>query len=218
MAEEATAEAVEAEATEATEEQEQEQVETKQDTGEEMVSKSDVERIVKDRLARERRKWAKEQKQKMAEAEPKSQEPATDAVEDRLSEMMARIEERAAALEAKEIEADYRTAVGGVSVDESRAKYLRWAFEHDREAFDAEVKALRAPDLPPEKKGPGFNSPGAPNGVAPGTISDDPRTWSADVIAQKRKDGTFLNDMNKWRDSLPGGGGGLFPAKTPGKK
>lgn len=216
MAEDNTAEAVEAEAPEATEEQAEEKVETKPEPTEDMVPKSDVERIVKDRLARERRKWSREQKQ-MAEAESKNnQEPTADAGE--VESLRAEVAQMRAEREADKIEAGFLSEMSGVDVSETDRKMLRVVYEHDREAFFAKVKEVRAAHMPPERKGAGVNTPAAPNGAMPGAVSEIPSEWSADVVAAKRAAGTFLSDIAKYRASLPGGGGGLFPAKVPGKK
>ena len=74
--------------------------------------------------------------------------------------------------------------------------------------------AVNPNDLPPARKGPGFTGLDAPNATSDAERRNNPLLWSAEDIAVYRKDGSFLKKTEAWRRSLPGGAGGLFPAKS----
>lgn len=60
-----------------------------------------------------------------------------------------------------------------------------------------------------------YKSPGAPSGAPPEVIDRDATRWSKDYIERLRSDGTFHSELEKFRASLPGGGGGLFRKRIP---
>lgn len=60
-----------------------------------------------------------------------------------------------------------------------------------------------------------YKSPGAPSGAPRETLERDATRWTRDAIDRMRADGTFKAELEKFRASLPGGGGGLFRKRMP---
>lgn len=191
-----------------------------QQPGEKVFTQSEVEALLAKEAAKAKRRVKRELESKMTEAPKNNQEPTTDAGESPVvQELREKLERLEAETQARNLESDFLRMAAGADLDDVETDMVRTMIEVGKvEQAKAYLDRKRAADQPPQRKGPGPNTPAAPNGAAPGTVSDNPMDWPADVIAQKRANGTFLGSLNDYRSKLPGGGGGLFPAKTPGKK
>jgi hypothetical protein len=60
-----------------------------------------------------------------------------------------------------------------------------------------------------------YQSPGAPSGAPVEVLDRDATKWSKDYIERMRGEGTFLKELEKFRNSLPGGGGSVFRKRIP---
>lgn len=60
-----------------------------------------------------------------------------------------------------------------------------------------------------------YKSPGAPSGAPPEVLEQDATKWSADYVQRLKSDGTLLTKLEEYRNSMPGGGGGLFRKRIP---
>lgn len=140
------------------------------------------------------------------------------AVSNAIGPVTEQLEAMKAETHAAKMANEFMVATEGLSISESDKGMLQTLFQHNREAFDAQVKARKSVDAPPEPRGNGVSAIPAPNPTPSADRLGAPHTWSKDDVARMRADGTLLSNVKKYRDSLPGGGGGLFPAKNPGKK
>jgi hypothetical protein len=82
---------------------------------------------------------------------------------------------------------------------------------------DAVAAALRA--LAGNTAAPTYKSSGiAPSGAPREVLDNDATRWSRDYIERMQADGTFKAELEKFRNSLPGGSNGLFRRKIPGSR
>ena len=130
--------------------------------------------------------------------------------------MMERDARRDAREAARESEQNFAASVAGLEMDADTRETFKTLFENNHDLFSRQVASLRAKDQPPAPTGE-FAGLAAPNPVPNLERATDPLSWTSEDIAVMRKDGTFLKRVQAHANSLPGGGGGLFPAKTPGK-
>ncbi len=56
----------------------------------------------------------------------------------------------------------------------------------------------------------GYQSPGAPAETKQSLRGPNPMNWSKDDVQVLRQEGRFIEQLEKWRSTLPGGGGNLF--------
>lgn len=75
--------------------------------------------------------------------------------------------------------------------------------------------AQTAPETPANGNGAPYKSPGAPAGAPPEVLENDATKWSADHIRRLQADGNLLKELEKYRNSLPGGGNGIFRKRIP---
>lgn len=166
-----------------------------------------------------KRQAKKELEAQMAQSQTQNAPPApsnTDEPPEWAAALIQSNAELRAKVEATENASAFSAATAGVTMSESEQAIAQTLFEHNRPAFDAMVKEKLAVDQPPEAKGPGFNSPGAPAATPRAPDASAPSTWTRDDIASMQANGTFLSNLKKHRQSL-GGGGAFFPAKDPKK-
>ena len=101
------------------------------------------------------------------------------------------------------------------------AEILRESFKSGGQAaFDRLASRLKpapaAAEKSPEAKPSGtYASPGAPSGAPADVLERDASKWSRDHVERLKADGTFLQELEKYRASLPGGGGGVFRKRIP---
>lgn len=164
---------------------------------------------------------AKRQAKREFEMSKVQTEETTTAVEQQsppawASAMLNKISTLESKIATKERESDFAVAIGGVNdIDADEKALLRLSFESDRELFDRKLAKLKSQHMPPGPKGEGFKGIGSPTQVPSADMESDPRAWDADTVARYRKEGTFLKRLEDYKQKLPGGSGGLFPAKNP---
>lgn len=196
----------------------QEQPQAQQQVPDGYLSPDEVKAIVGREVAKAKRSAKR--------AQPKPQETTIEAEQPDMAALLAEavatatapLHEKIDELSAKSAESEYASAVAGLEISDQRKEELKVMFSASRELFDKAVAAERAKDAPPEPKGPGYNGLGAPNPVPNSERLSQPHTWTRDEINTMKANGTFLANVKKYSQALPGSGGGLFPAKTPGKK
>lgn len=153
---------------------------------------------------------------------------AAPAGETDLASQLAQLTQRLDQSEADRAFAETIATVGG---DIEKLKELRPLFDPNKpDAFIEKAKKLGLAAAPPRKGddddeddgNPGnsqapsmFRSPGAPSGPPSGVIENDPTKWTKDYIQRLRADGTFLKEIEKWAETLPGGGNGVFRKRIP---
>lgn len=168
----------------------------------------EVEAIVRDRLDRQKKALSKPEAQPAHKKEPQPTPGSADELVVRLAAMEAKAEVSEAIAEL-----DWKPA-------KDDADMLRDAFKTGgRALFDKIAERIKPtatteakPVSDPANK---YKSPGAPSGAPPEVLEGDATKWSKDYIDRLRSEGKLLSEVEKWRSSLPGGGGGLFRKRIP---
>ena len=100
-----------------------------------------------------------------------------------------------------------------LNISDTDKAVLKTLKEHSPETYQAKLKEYRSVDNPPDPKGPGHITPGAPSAKPAEADMTQPTSWSRDDIDAMHAAGTFKANLKKARAALPGGRGNLFPAK-----
>lgn len=117
------------------------------------------------------------------------------------------------AITKREGEAAFAADISALTLDDDAKSLLATLRDHNPEAYARQLASHRATSLPPDPKGPGVTTPGAPSGESGAPDPMNPTSWSKDDIAAMKKAGTFRENLTKSRNAMPGGRGGLFPRK-----
>ncbi len=110
-------------------------------------------------------------------------------------------------------DASFWRDVGGLPVSDAERDELRTLHQHNQMAYTRRLEQLRAPHQPPPPKRGTFTGTGAAPNPHADPAKKSPRDWTKDDIKTLREKGEFLNRLNAYRDSLPGGNGGLFQGR-----
>lgn len=178
---------------------------------EESIPKSKVEAIVRDRLERDRKSRAKQEPAAPAPKEdPKPTDPGYAELKAKLdfAESMDDLDWKPSK-DDRETLRDMFLAKG--------AEGMKKLADRLKPAASPSAPAAAAPTEPPAPTGPGYKSPGAPAGAPPEVLDRDATKWSPDYIQRLRENGTFLQELEKYRGSLPGGDNGIFRKRIPSK-
>lgn len=177
---------------------------------------------VNDLLAKERATATRKAKQAAKATpvappvEPPSGAAQVPVADDRLDKLIGVVEGLVTSQSDRDQASEFTSAIVGLTMDENEAAIAPTLFKHDKTQFEALVARVKLRDAPPDPKGPGFQSPGAPAPNAVTGIGTDPKDWSADDVEVLRASGQLLPTLKNHRDGLTGGRGKLFPAKIPG--
>ena len=189
---------------------------------EEMISKARVEEIVRERLARDRQVRAKPEP---TAAQPKKDDqkpaPEQDDTRSMLEFLLALGElEWMPSKEDKELLKGVMLAQGREAMDRFAARLKPPAAAAPIVPAAGAAPAAGTPPAPAPGQ-PNYRSPGAPAGAPADTYERDATKWSKDRIVQLQSEvGTsgksrFREELDRYRDSLPGGGNGLFWRHIP---
>lgn len=131
-------------------------------------------------------------------------------------------DELVAKIAAMEVKAAMAEAISELDWKPSKddADLLRDAFKSGGQPALDKLAGRLKPQTTTETKsmddpGKKYKDPGAPGGAPPEVLDRDATKWSLDYINRMRDDGTFKAELEKYRQSLPGGGGGLFRKRIP---
>lgn len=168
-------------------------------------------------LAREagklKRKLKKTNQQAKVEAQPPAEETATMQA---LSKILDRIEHLETSSAQKSKEESFNLLVGRSGIDESVRGLLFNAYDPAHpEATSAMLEKLAPLSV---SQGTGYESPGAPSQSKETIRGVNPMTWSKDDVDVLRQEGRFIDSLEKWRSTLPGGGGNLFANRNNKRK
>jgi hypothetical protein len=83
------------------------------------------------------------------------------------------------------------------------------------EAKLEQLEALRAANAESNPGAPTYRSPDGASGPPAEAYETDARKWNADSITRMIEDGLFIQRLNRYRNSLPGGSDGIFRKKIP---
>lgn len=174
-------------------------------------------------LTKERNIATRKAKAAAKAAQPIKQEPTTSVEHDPAkppewaASLIQSNAEMRAELTATKNATEFTKATAGVNLSEADMAVATTLFEHNREAFDSMIKNKLAEDQPPAPQGAGVNGLPAPNPQPAADRETNPINWTKDDVAKLKASGEFLPKIKAYRARMPGGGGGLFPAKNPGK-
>lgn len=183
-----------------------------QESRERTFSQADVDAIVAKRVAKAEKAAERRVRGELESQTTQKKEPPPAPGSDDLAAKFAAMEAKVALTEAI-AELDWKPS-------KDDAELLRDAFKSGGQAALDKLAGRLKPQTAAETKpmdepGPRYKSPGAPSGAPPEVLDRDATKWSADYIARMREDGTFFAELEKFRASLPGGGGGLFRKRIP---
>lgn len=176
-------------------------------------------------LAKERNVATRKAKAAVKAAQQPKQETTTDAGDDsKISALAESVQALTGLVQgtidkqtASESAQAFAQDTAGLQISDTDKAVLKTLREHSPEVYAAKLGEYRAVDQPPQPKGEGLRTPGAPSATPNAPDMSSPTSWTKDDIAVMRKEGTFLTNLKKARNAMPGGGGGLFPAKNPAK-
>lgn len=176
---------------------------------ERVFTQEEVNAIVGQRLAEERRKKAPTPEVKQGDA-PKGADPEPD----QLSKLFEQVGALSAQLQKSEADRAFAEKVGGIQLSKEQRDLLRGL---PSEQVDAAIKAfgLGAPAKAPTAEAPTYRSPGAVVGAPDEVMQADATKWTSDYISQLQSEGRLLDEVEKWRRGIPGGGQGLFRRRIP---
>jgi len=165
-------------------------------------------------LARESsklRRKLKKQTRNVQEEVPESNN-ALDMVSSSLDKIVSRLEK----LETMETESGKQRAfdnlVGDRKIDDDLKSVLYATFDpSDTEKTISVLDKVSSPNSVPQENR--YRSPGAPTTTTDQRDNPNPMAWSKDDINVLVKEGRFLDSVEKWRETLPGGGSNLFSRK-----
>jgi hypothetical protein len=172
-------------------------------------------------LAREagklKRKLKKTNQQANVEPQPMAQPSGEEtATMQALNKILGRLENLETDNAQKSKEESFNLLVGRSDVDESVRGLLFNAYDPARpEATSAMLEKLAPLSV---SQGTGYESPGAPSQSKETIRGVNPMAWSKDDVDVLRQEGRFIESLEKWRSTLPGGGGNLFANRNNKRK
>lgn len=180
-----------------------------QEQKERTFSQAELDAIVAKRVAKAEKAAERRVRESDQPAQKKENPPASGSED--LAAKLAALEAKAAMAEAM-AELDWKPS-------KDDAELLRDAFKSGGEAamqkLAGRLKPQSTQEVKPVDDPAKYKSPGAPSGAPPEVLDRDAVRWSADYVARLRENGTFLSELEKYRGTLPGGGGGLFRKRIP---
>ena len=178
-------------------------------TGERTFTQEEVNGIVERRLAEERRKKAPAPEAKQGDP-PNGNDPQPD----QLSKLTEQLGALTARLSKSEADTAFAEKVAGLPLTKEQRDILRGM---PPESVDAAIQAFGLANKAnqPNSPVPSYQSPGAPSGAPEEVMQSNAVTWTKDYIDQLRAEGKLLDEVEKWRRQMPGGGAGLFRRRIP---
>lgn len=178
-----------------------------QESRERTFTQAELDAIVAKRVA----KAEKAAERRLREPESKttqSKEPPPAPGSDDLASKLAALEAKAAMAEAM-AELDWKPS-------KEDAELLRDAFKSGGEAAMQKLAGrLKPSDAKPDEPASKYKDPGAPSGAPREVLDNDASKWSRDYVERLQSDGKLLAELERYRGTLPGGGGGLFRKRIP---
>ena len=105
--------------------------------------------------------------------------------------------------------------INGRDVDADVKQLLQKTFDPEHPEL---TKSMLDKLAPVTTNATGYQSPGAPAQSKDIARGPNPMAWSKDDIEVLKREGRFLESLEQWRESLPGGGNGLMATKLRKKK
>jgi hypothetical protein len=179
-----------------------------QESRERTFTQAELDAIVAKRVAKAEK--AAERRLREPESKPtQTKEPPSAPGSDDLAAKLAALEAKAAMAEAM-AELDWKPS-------KEDAELLRDAFKSGGESAMQKLAGRLKPQVATKPNEPSgtYKSPGAPSGAPPEVLDNDATKWSRDYVDRLQSDGKLLAELERYRGTLPGGGGGLFRKRIP---
>jgi hypothetical protein len=204
--------------------------------GSKAFTQEQVDELIAKRVAKVERKYEKRLSEIESKGEPKPKDPPKPAPKQeaqtqtqpdgRVDDIAASVEQLKADLAKRDGDAKFAEAINeaGLSLDKKQREIARRLFDpEDVEGSMDNLKALGigaakpepATETKEEPKAATYTSPGGANGPPVETFENNPTKWDRDYIDRLQQEGTFMEKLTAWRDSLPGGGQGIFRKRIP---
>lgn len=186
-------------------------------TAEKMFSQNEVNAFLAKETSKIKRRLRKQQQQPINESEPitVTEESATVQA---LEKILTRLESLESASATAKKDGSFDSMIAGREIDSDVRDLLYQTFDPENPDATAAMIAKLAPGSAPEPPARGYTSPGAPSQSAETVRGPDPLKWSKDDIEVLKREGRFLESLEQWRASLPGGGNGLMATKLRKKR
>ena len=158
-----------------------------------------------------KRKLKKQQQERpQTQQSPQSPPQEQNATMEALNKILGRLE----ALETVNVEQSkqqsFDALLGGREVDADVKALIFASYDpNNPTATSSMIDRFATPQdsLPAPT---GYQSPGAPAQSKEMVRGLNPMQWSKDDVQVLRQEGRFIEQLEKWRSTLPGGGGNLF--------
>ena len=191
-------------------------VEATTEPAERTFTQAELNKFLAKETSKLKRKMSREAKEKAVSApahteESNDQNERLDQLLETVESLKARLDEQQTSSKVKNLLASYP----GLSDEHAGMVATMYKTDAAQATKLAELFS-KSSESAPEPSGPGFKSPGAPAPTPEIDRALDPRSWTKDDISRMRSDGSFKANLEKYRNSLPGGGGGLF--RKPSKR
>jgi len=183
-------------------------------TAEKMFSQNEVNAFLAKETSKIKRRLRKQTKQTIEPDQPVADEGS--ATVQALEKILSRLESLESASATAKKDGSFESMIAGREIDSDVRDLLYQTFDPANPDATAAMIAKLAPA--PEAPAQGYSSPGAPSQSAETMRGLDPMQWSKDDIEVLKREGRFLESLEQWRASLPGGGNGLMATKLRKKK
>lgn len=180
-----------------------------QESKERTFTQAELDAIVAKRVAKAEKAAERRYREPEPNTPQKKETPPAPGSDD-LASKLAALETKAAIAEAM-AELDWKPS-------KEDAEILRDAFKSGGEAAMQKLANRLKPQTetkPVDDPTGKYKSPGAPSGAPAEALDRDATKWSADYVERLRGEGSLLKELEKYRGSLPGGGGSLFRKHIP---
>jgi len=180
-------------------------------TAERTFTQNEVNALLAKESSRLKRKLRKQNNATPQEEAPSEESSATVQALEKILGRLERLETDSA---EKSREVAFETVVGGREMDEDVRNLLQRTFDPEH----PELTTAMLEKLAPITTNPtGYQSPGAPSQSRETDHGPNPLTWTQDDIEILVREGRFLESIEKWRETLPGGGSNLLSRKMKRK-
>ena len=194
-------------------------VESQDSTAERTFTQSEVNALMAKEASKLKRRIKKQNGSQRVEPQPPPDNPGEEKVTrtlDALEKIMGRLEQLESDNEEKSREAKFNSIVKGREIDSDVRSLLFTSF--DAEHPEQTVQMLDKISSFTTHGASTYQSPGAPSQSQETVRGPNPMGWSKDDVQVLRQEGRFIDALEKWRSTLPGGGGNLFANRNNKKK
>ena len=178
-------------------------------------SQEEVNALLAKESSKLKRKLRKQQGQPQSDNTPK---PEQNATMEALDKILGRLERLETVNVEQSREQSFNALIGSKEVDNDVRALLFAGYDPENPtATSSMIERFATPQdsLPTPT---GYQSPGAPAQSKEMVRGINPMQWTKDDVQVMRQEGRFIQELEKWRSTLPGGGGNLFANRSNKRK